>query len=413
MRIHNLTLKNIGPFKDAYLEFIGPDDNSEKSPVIIITGENGTGKTIVIDAIRALFYGESDKIERDVTSSINFLIKSELTYSKNRNKKMYFRINLEANSKNVQGNLQTNDYEFTSLFGLFNLGRGYKDDFVLNYWTSKLSNDSFNINAIESPKTNDFLQDSLSGIHLNTDVTKLITFFDYLSDSKDENERKVGMKIYSIIKKIIDLSITDGHLSHVSRTQLQPKISIKGKEISLDKLSSGNLYIIQRFIYLLKQMYAVHINHGVPIEEITQIPGLIFIDEAENHLHPKWQKVFLNNLLEIFPNLQIIITTHSPFIVSSVENARIFVCSSEGDGSVIKEETDFYRNKPIEEILMSPLFNTSNFNAEISELMSERKKAIASKNKDKANEIEDKLLELNPEYFNYLKIDKLIEELQK
>ena len=160
-------------------------------------------------------------------------------------------------------------------------------------------------------------------------------------------------------------------------------------------------------------MYAVHINHKVPIEEITQIPGLILIDEAENHLHPKWQKVFLNNLLDIFPNLQVIITTHSPFIVSSVENARIFVCSSEGDGSVIKEETDFYRNKPIEEILMSPLFNTNNFNSEISDLMSERKKAIASHNNDKAEAIEEKLLELNPEYFNYLRIDKLIEELQK
>lgn len=408
MRIHNLTLKNIGPFKDAYLEFIGPNDNTEKTPVIIITGENGTGKTIVIDAIRALFYGRYSKIERDITSSEDFLIKSEINFPYKP------KILLSALSKDKDGDIISNDSYVSYFFSPIKIGEPkYKDNFVINYWTSKLSNDKFEIKNIETPKTNDFLKDALSGIHLNTDVTKLITFFDYLSDSKDEKEKEVGTKIYSIIKKIIDLSITDGHLSHVSRTLLQPKILIKGKEVSLDKLSSGNLYIIQRFIYLLKQMYAVHINHDVPIEEITQIPGLIFIDEAENHLHPKWQKVFLNNLLEIFPNLQIIITTHSPFIVSSVENARIFVCSSEGDGSVIKEETDFYRNKPIEEILMSPLFNTSNFNAEISELMSERKKAIASKNKDKANDIEEKLLELNPEYFNYLKIDKLIEELQK
>ncbi len=405
MRIHNLTLKNIGPFKEAYLEFIGSDDKTEKPPVIIITGENGTGKTIVIDAIRALFYGLIKPLERDITSSNNFLIQSDLSLSEQ------LPLNLVTKSKYENGNLQTNNLELNQLFS--GLNSKYKDNFVINYWTSKLSNDRFDIQNIESPKTQNFLTDALSGIHLNTDVTKLITFFDYLSDSKDEKEKKVGVKIYSIIKKIIDLSITDGHLSHVSRTQLQPKILIKKTEISLDKLSSGNLYIIQRFIFLLKQMYAVHINHGVPIEEINQIPGLIFIDEAENHLHPKWQKVFLNNLLEIFPNLQVIITTHSPFIVSSVENARIFVCSSEGDGSVIKEETDFYRNKPIEEILMSPLFNTNNFNAEISELMSERKKAIASHNADKADAIEDKLLELNPEYFNYLKIDKLIEELQK
>jgi predicted ATP-binding protein involved in virulence len=408
MRIHNLTLKNIGPFKDAYLEFIGPDDSVEKPPVIIITGENGTGKTIIIDAIRALFYGNVEEIERDVTSSDDFLIYSEISFP------TLSKIKLFTKSKVSNARIETNDYDLNNLFNIHrSRSNQYKDNFIINYWTSKLSNDQFDIKNIEAPIVKNFLQDSLSGIHLNTDVTKLITFFDYLSDSKDENEKKVGTKIYSIIKKIIDLSITDGHLSHVSRTQLQPKILIKNTEISLDKLSSGNLYIIQRFIFLLKQMYAVHINHGVPIEEINQIPGLIFIDEAENHLHPKWQKVFLNNLLEIFPNIQIIITTHSPFIVSSVEKARIFVCSSEGDGSVIKEETDFYRNKPIEEILMSPLFNTNNFNSEISELMSERKKAIALHNTDKADAIEDKLLELNPEYFNYLKIDKLIEELQK
>ena len=404
MRIHNLTLKNIGPFKDAYLEFIGANDNIEKPPVIIITGENGTGKTIALDAIRALFYGYLKNIERDITSSDNFLIEINISLFQQ------FNLEISGKTKNSQDRISTNNSDFSNLFT--GVASKYKDNFVINYWTSKLSNDKFEIKNIEAPETKDFLKDSLSGIHLNTDVTKLITFFDYLSDSKDDNEKKVGVKVYNIIKQIIDQSITDGALSHVSRIKLQPKISIKGKEISLDKLSSGNLYIIQRFISLLKQMYAVHINHGVPIGEINQIRGLILIDEAENHLHPKWQKVFLNNLLKIFPNLQIIITTHSPFIVSSVENARIFVCTSETDYSTIKEETDFYTNKPIEEILMSPLFNTNNFNAEISELISKRKEAITSHDMVTADEIETKLLDINPEYFNYLKIDKLIQELQ-
>ena len=241
----------------------------------------------------------------------------------------------------------------------------------------------------------------------------MITFFDYLSDSKDPAEQKIGSVIFKIIKEIIELSITDGKLSHVSRTQLQPKISIKGKELNLDKLSSGNLYIIQRFVYLLKQMYAVCINNNLPIENIQQTPGLLFIDEAENHLHPKWQKVFLNNLLHIFPNLQIIITTHSPFIVSSVDNARIYVCSSQGDHSVIKEETDFYKNQPIEEILLSPLFNTNSFSAEISDLLAKRKEAIRLNDTVVVSNIEAELLTLNPDYFNYLNIDKLINELQK
>ena len=105
MRIHNLTLKNIGPFKEAHLEFIGPDDNTEKPPVVIITGENGTGKTIVIDAIRALFYGLLKPLERDITSSNNFLIQSDLSLSEQ------LPLNLVIKSKYENGNLQTNNME--------------------------------------------------------------------------------------------------------------------------------------------------------------------------------------------------------------------------------------------------------------------------------------------------------------
>ena len=113
MRIHNLTLKNIGPFKEAHLEFIGPDDNTEKPPVVIITGENGTGKTIVIDAIRALFYGICNKIERDVAFSDNFLIQSEINLP--NLPKFLFIANDKSNSEDIE--VRTNDLEINQLFG--------------------------------------------------------------------------------------------------------------------------------------------------------------------------------------------------------------------------------------------------------------------------------------------------------
>lgn len=50
MRLLSLTLENIGPFDTAELSFLdGPED---EVPVTFITGENGTGKSIVLDAIR-------------------------------------------------------------------------------------------------------------------------------------------------------------------------------------------------------------------------------------------------------------------------------------------------------------------------------------------------------------------------
>ena len=68
-------------------------------------------------------------------------------------------------------------------------------------------------------------------------------------------------------------------------------------------------------VSMLGKMYAVNVLNSKPLEELCQAPGLLLIDEAENHLHPKWQKTFINNILTVFPNLQIILTTHSPSLL--------------------------------------------------------------------------------------------------
>jgi len=46
--------------------------------------------------------------------------------------------------------------------------------------------------------------------------------------------------------------------------------------------------------------------------------GIVLIDEIDLHLHPKWQRKIVPKLLELFPNVQFVITTHSPFVVQSV-----------------------------------------------------------------------------------------------
>lgn len=52
--------------------------------------------------------------------------------------------------------------------------------------------------------------------------------------------------------------------------------------------------------------------------------GVVLIDEIETHLHLELQKRILKILLTIFPKIQFIVTTHSPFILSSLENATIY-----------------------------------------------------------------------------------------
>jgi len=49
------------------------------------------------------------------------------------------------------------------------------------------------------------------------------------------------------------------------------------------------------------------------------------IDEPENHLHPSMQRVIIGNLLDAFPNAQLVVATHSPFVVSSVKDSSVYV----------------------------------------------------------------------------------------
>ncbi len=407
MRIINLQIKNIGPFLEGNIDFITEIDNMSNPPVTIITGENGTGKTIILDTIRALFVGDAYKMERNIVRKEEDFSCSMTLFNGQKSEV------ISSNKLGSDNRLELNRHGLRTRF-FINQKYDSSWNWVINYWTSKLSTDSFEVKNLVVPVLENLYINSLSGIHQNIEVAQLICFFDYLKTSENEEERVVGEKLFDIVKKIVKLSLIDGEFKYVARKTLEPIVLQTGQEVSLDKLSSGNLYLIQRMVSLLGKMYSVHVINNNPIDDLCKTSGILLIDEAENHLHPKWQKTFIKSIQEIFPNLQIIVTTHSPFIVSSIENAKIFVCQSKGNHAIITDETDIYSNKPIDEILLSPLFGiTYPFNKEISDLLQKRKIAISEKKFSKRNQIEDTLKQINPQYFSFFEIDTLLEDLTK
>ncbi len=54
------------------------------------------------------------------------------------------------------------------------------------------------------------------------------------------------------------------------------------------------------------------------------IPGIVLIDEIETHLHLALQKKILKLLTAMFPNIQFIVTTHSPFVLNSLDDVVIY-----------------------------------------------------------------------------------------
>lgn len=78
-------------------------------------------------------------------------------------------------------------------------------------------------------------------------------------------------------------------------------------------MSSGELAIIDIFIELIKQFDKLYQKTGAELEALEKISGIVLIDEIEKHLHIRLQKEVLPVLIGLFPNVQFIISSHSPF----------------------------------------------------------------------------------------------------
>jgi len=67
-------------------------------------------------------------------------------------------------------------------------------------------------------------------------------------------------------------------------------------------------------------------------QTVLQSPGVVLIDEVELHLHPSWQQTVLPRLMDIFPNVQFIVTTHSPQVLTSIKPRHIRILE---DGKIL------------------------------------------------------------------------------
>ena len=107
------------------------------------------------------------------------------------------------------------------------------------------------------------------------------------------------------------------------RLQTKPyavKVEVDGEILDFNALPDGMRSIISWLSDLLMRMDRVKWEHDTPVFERNFI---LFLDEIEVHLHPAWQRKILPVVQGLFPNAQIFITTHSPFVVGSVDGAWI------------------------------------------------------------------------------------------
>ena len=92
-------------------------------------------------------------------------------------------------------------------------------------------------------------------------------------------------------------------------------------ELDFDLLPDGLRSAISWIGDILMRLDLMNTGDELPANEQHLI---LFLDEIEVHLHPAWQRKVLPAVQKLFPNAQIFLTTHSPFVVNSVDGAAIY-----------------------------------------------------------------------------------------
>jgi len=93
-------------------------------------------------------------------------------------------------------------------------------------------------------------------------------------------------------------------------------VSTRGQTFGFNEMSDGYKAALNIVADLILRMH----KQG-KLSDVFNKEGIVLIDEIETHLHLSLQKMIMPFLTGVFPNIQFIVTTHSPFVLSSMPNA--------------------------------------------------------------------------------------------
>ena len=124
----------------------------------------------------------------------------------------------------------------------------------------------------------------------------------------------------------------------------------KDGDVRFEELGFGYQTSLTWLADFCKRMFELYPDADNPLHE----EAVVLVDEIDLHLHPKWQRELVPTLSKIFPNVQFIVTTHSPHVLQSMEDVNLYVLRRNAESGEIEAERSNVTNFTgwtVEEIL--------------------------------------------------------------
>ena len=151
---------------------------------------------------------------------------------------------------------------------------------------------------------------------------------------------------YLVINRLNDIADgADFQFDEVERN-LQPVFTLNGRKTYLEELSSGFQSVLAMVFSIVEWIETTNEGDEALIENAK---GTVLIDEIDAHLHPSWQMRIKGILQGLFPNVQFIVTTHSPHVISSAGKGEVGMLKNDNghltvdyvDGDIQNWKTDY------------------------------------------------------------------------
>ena len=301
--IHKIHINKI-----RHLQNIDIPIENDTYPHLILTGKNGSGKTSVLEAVA----------NKDFLS-----IEQRIKYYQDQ-------LNNGNNSVDNERSLENNKKQYASYFGEVKIDFYNIDDFI-----SKYQKGNFIIAFYQANRKviiNEPLNPTKPAIKEVWSTKEMATkeFLNFLSDLKIQEALARNEKLdheadlintwFVDFGKLLKKVFQDEALQLLfNYKDYSFQILTQGKTFKFTEMSDGFAAVLEIIIDLILKM-----QRKDSLTRAYEQEGIVLIDEVETHLHLELQRLVLPLLTQLFPNIQFIVTTHSPFVLNSIGNAVAF-----------------------------------------------------------------------------------------